>query len=110
MNRTVIRHTTAASISVGLAALVVATASYLPLSPLAYPTFVLIGAVASAIGLYLADIEWTIFFSIWPPWVLALLLDPTPTLAGGLLAGSVGGLLAVPVILKIGNTADSLAS
>ena len=110
MNRTVVQHTTAASISVGLAALIVTAASYLTLSPLAYPTLVVVGAVVSAIGIYLADIEWTIFFSIWPPWVLALLLEPTPALAGGLLAGAVVGLLGVPVILKIGTTADSLAS
>ena len=110
MNWTVVQHTTAASISTGLPALVVAAASYLTLLPLAYPTLVVVGAVTSAIGIYLADIEWIIFFGIWPPWVLALLLGPTPALAGGLLAGTVVGLLGVPVILKIGTTADSLAS
>lgn len=110
MNQTVMWHITAATISVGVAALVVTAGSALALPSLAYLALVVVGAGAAALGVYVADMEWTMYFGIWPPWVLALVLDPTPTLAGGLLAGAVGGLVAVPLLLKVGNAIGSLAS
>lgn len=110
MNRTVVRYTTAAAISASFATLIVTVGSYLTLPPLGYPTLVVVGAVASTIGVYVADIEWIILFSIWPLWVFILVLGPTAALALGLLVGTVVSLLAVPVLMKIGNTVDSLAS
>ena len=110
MYRTVIRHTTAAALSTGLAAVVVLVASFLALPSLSYPALVVVGAVASVIGASMADIEGDIYLSIWTLWVLALLFDPTPALAYGLLIGIVVGLLAIPVVLKLGNTIGSLTN
>jgi|GEM_PF-2915153 len=104
MDRTVVRHVAAATLSLALAAAVVAVGASVPLPAFAYPALVVLGFLGTAGGLYAAGLDSNLLFGVWTPWALALLLDPSLSLAGGFLVGAVAGVLSVPLVVKVGRT------
>ncbi len=107
MDRTVLRHVAAATLSLALAAAVVAAGATVSLPAFGYPALVVLGVFLTGGGLYAADLDRNILFGVWTPWALALLLKPSLSLAGGFLVGAVAGVLSVPVVVKVGEATDA---
>jgi len=107
VNRRVLRHVAAATLSLALAAAVVAVGASVPLPAFAYPALIVLGLLGTAGGLYAAGLDSSLLFGVWTPWALALILDPSLSLAGGFLVGAVAGVLSVPLVLKIGRSVEA---
>jgi len=100
VTRDIPRYVAAAVLTLLFAALVVAVGTHPAVVPSLYFPLVGVGALLTLGGVaYHPAFDWELVFSLWPPWVLALVVEPSSALAIGFLAGGVGGLLVVPVLL-----------
>lgn len=109
MGRPVLTHVSAAAATLLLAALVVAIGAFASPPSIVYFALVALGVSMTVGGVVVSAVEWTVVFALFPPWVLAVLLPPSAALALGFLAGGVGGVLAVPLVVRVGETVERVA-